>query len=390
MLHVVHYPVFGGPHNQVLRLDARLRAKGVETVAVVPDAPGNAAERLRGGGVRTYQIRLGRLRATRDPRVHLHFLAGYPGDVRRLRRIIRRERIDVVQIAGVTNAQAAIAARLEGRPIVWQILDTRLPRPPLVLAMCPVIGLADVVMSTGLDVARSHPGFQRIRDRVISFYPPVDTERFAPNPAARPRAREQWAVEDDVQVVGCVANMNPQKGIVELVQAFAKVHRRMPATVLVVVGAEHETHAAYSAAVRAEIKQLGLRLGRDVVLPGPTDDVAAALVGFDVFLFTPDARGEGISTTVLEAMSVGLPVVVGGVGGLTSAIDQDVDGCLFPQDDLDRAADLVISLLSDGARRERMSGAARARALRDFSLEASSSSHREAYEWALSAWVRRH
>ena len=46
VLAVIHYPTFGGPHNQVTGLDAALRDRGIETVAVLPDEPGNAVGRL--------------------------------------------------------------------------------------------------------------------------------------------------------------------------------------------------------------------------------------------------------------------------------------------------------------------------------------------------------
>lgn len=43
----LHYPVFGGPHSQALRLAAPLGRLGVRTVVLLPDEPGNAAGRLR-------------------------------------------------------------------------------------------------------------------------------------------------------------------------------------------------------------------------------------------------------------------------------------------------------------------------------------------------------
>src|SRR5438552_3354462 len=69
-LFVIHYPVFGGPHNQALRLAAPLAAAGWETVVLLPDEPGNSADRLREAGLEVVTAPLSRIRATRDVRRH--------------------------------------------------------------------------------------------------------------------------------------------------------------------------------------------------------------------------------------------------------------------------------------------------------------------------------
>ena len=222
VLHVVHFPVFGGPHNQALRLARPLAARGFETLVVVPDEPGNAAERLRAGGVEVREMQLHRLRATTNPRVQIKFVAGLLPEVRRLRKLIRTEGIDIMQIGGLVNPHAAIAARLERVPIVWQLLDTRAPRLVAMAAMAWVRELADVVMSTGVAVAEGHPGYPAIADRVILFYPPVELERFAPHPELRAEVRSAWGIPESAIVVGCVANINRQKGIIELVRGTGR------------------------------------------------------------------------------------------------------------------------------------------------------------------------
>ena len=95
---VIHYPMFGGPHNRVLRLHRGLARRGWHTVTVVPDEPGNAAQRLRAGGIDVVEIPLRRFRASRDPRTHLGFALRFAGDVGRIRRQIRDRDIDLVVV----------------------------------------------------------------------------------------------------------------------------------------------------------------------------------------------------------------------------------------------------------------------------------------------------
>jgi hypothetical protein len=127
LLSVIHYPVFGGPHNRNLRLHGPLSNNGVRTTVLLPDEPGNATGRLRAAGLDVIECRLGRLRNTRNPWLLAQILSQFPGDIARIREVIRTRKIDLVQINGLVNPHAAFAARAEGIPVVWQILDTYAP-----------------------------------------------------------------------------------------------------------------------------------------------------------------------------------------------------------------------------------------------------------------------
>lgn len=379
VLFVVHFPVFGGPHNQAALLAAPLRAAGWETVVLLPNEPGNAAEMLRASGVEVVTMPLHRLRASPDPRRFLGFALGFLPEVRAIRRLIREARIDLVQIGGLVNPHAAIAARREGIPIVWQLLDTRAPWPVAVVAMAFVRRLADVVMSTGRSVAAAHPGSAAIQDRLVPYFPPVDVDLFRPRKGERGVLRAEWGISDDAPVIGCLANINPQKGIVDLVRAFALVRDRLPDARLVLVGAEYPTHTAYSAEVRAAMASASLLEGRDVIFLGSRLDREVTLAGFDVFAFAPVPRGEGITTAVLEAMASGLPVVTTAVAGLAEAIDDRVDGRLVAPLDAPALADAIIEVLADPDSAARMGAAARDRAVAQFATARSVKAHLEAY-----------
>ena len=93
-------------------------------------------------------------------------------------------------------------------------------------------------MSTGVAVAKAHPGYRGFADRVIPFFPPVDLERFAPHPELRAEVRSAWGIPETAPVVGCVSNINPQKGIVELVRAFAGARSGQADTRLVLANAK--------------------------------------------------------------------------------------------------------------------------------------------------------
>lgn len=383
VLSVIHFPVFGGPHNLARRLASPLEDHGWETLVLLPDEPGNAAQLLRDEDVDVVTMPLGRLRASTDVGTQMRFVTGAAAQIWAIRRLIRDRRIDLVQVAGLVNPHAAIAARLEGVPVVWQLLDTRAPRPVAVASMAFVEQLADAVMSTGAAVAQAHPRYGAIRDRLVTFFPPVDTDLFRPMPESRAETRTAWGVPADAPVIGCVANINPQKGIVELVEAFGLARRAIPDARLVVVGAEYATHKGYSARVREVIRDLGLEEGRDVIFPGARFDHQFALAGFDCFAFAPIPRGEGITTAVLEAMASGLPVVCTSVAGLPEAVKDGESGRLVPPGDRSAMANAIVGLLTDPRCVADLGDAARSRAIRLFATSRCVERHLLAYDTAV-------
>jgi glycosyltransferase involved in cell wall biosynthesis len=380
VLAVVHYPVFGGPHNQILRLAGPLRAHGVETIALLPREAEATAARLRDAGITVVTTGLHRLRASKHPGPNLAMLLSFPREVLAIRGVIRRLGIDVVQIGGMVNPHAAFAARIAGRPVVWQLVDVGTPRPVATVAMLLVRALAAVVMSSGRTVVARAPFGRGIR-RMVPYLPPVDTELFRPRPERRAPARRALGVPEDVPVVGCVANINREKGITDLVEAFGLVHAEVPDARLVLIGAEHDTQRSYASAIRARIGELGI--GDRVHFVGERSDLPDLLPAFDVAVLA--SRSEGTPTVLMEAMSTGAPVVATDVGGVAEIVSDGVSGTLVPPGDPVAFASAIVRILRDRELAARMSRAARERAVADFAIEASLRSHLRAYELARTA-----
>lgn len=387
---VVHYPIFGGPHNQALRLAEPLHRRGWNTLVVIPDEPGNAAERLREGDLPVLQMPFHRVRAIPDPRLQARTALSFPGEVDRIRRTIREHNVDVVLIGGLINPHAAVAARREGVPVVWQLLDTRPPMPLRRAIMPLVTRLADAVMSTGIEVARVHPGAQAFGDRLLPYYPPVDTRAFSPDPARRASARAELGVPEGACLIGTVANLNPQKGHEYLIRAAALVHRTGPDLAVRILGAHTPTQSAYGDAVRAEAAALGLLENGRLSFVDPGSRVAELLPAFDLFLLTSVPRSEGVPTVILEAMACGLPVVATDVGAVREVVEDGVTGFVVPPLDTEAIARATRRLLDDPALRTRMGEVARRRAVERYDVEVCAATHVRAFETAIAHHRRRH
>jgi glycosyltransferase involved in cell wall biosynthesis len=389
LLYVIHYPFFGGPQNQALRTAGPLSERGIATSVVLPDEPGNAAERLRAAGIEVIPLPLHRLRAIRSPVLQARFLADLPREVMALRRLIRERSIDVVQVGGLVNPHAAIAARLEGVGVVWQILDTLAPMVLRRLLMPWVLTLADVVMTTGVGVARVHPGATGLGSRLVPFYPPVDTSVFRPDPGRRAAARDELCVPSGAPLVGTVANLTPQKGLEHFVTVADELHASWPDVRFVILGSALETHGAYEATIHRMVRESAAGKAGALRIVDPGMRVSELLPAVDVFLLTSVPRSEGVSTTVLEAMAAGIPVVSTDVGALSEVVVDGVTGRIVAPLDDAAMVEAVAPLLGDAEARVRMAAEARRRATELYDVEVCADTHLRAYRLAAARAGRR-
>jgi glycosyltransferase involved in cell wall biosynthesis len=381
VLFVIHYPVYGGPHNEALRLAPWLKARGVDLVILLPDEEGDAAPRLRDAGLNVVTRPLHRLRVTTDPRIHLRYLGTMRRETRMIRRLIEREGIDVVQVGGLVNPHAAMAGRSAKVPVVWQVVDTRPPRFMRIGLMPLVMRLADAVMFNGKKLIELHGDPSRPGIAVIPYYPPVDTDKFVPSPELRRETRERFGIPQDAFVAGTVANLNPQKGIEYFVRAAISIHRARPDSWFLLVGPKYETHAEYAAMIEDEIDRSGVPKERFVFTGGVTD-VESYYPAMDVQMITSIPNSEGTTTTSLEAMACGVPVIATNVAAVGELVEDGVTGILVPPEDPAALSEAVLKLRSDEALGDRLIEGGRRRVLERHSKDAAIRPYLEAYESA--------
>ncbi len=363
ILSIVHSATFGGPHNQALQLHRVLAEEGGARLTVVlPDEPGDAADRLRAAGLAVIQLPLLRPRASRHQQGLLSLVARYPGQIGRLRRLIEDEAVDVVEVHGLLNVDGALAGRLAGRGVIWQLIDTRPPRSLRWLVMPVVLVLADLIMTTGRAVAHQYPGAWLRPSRLVPFVPPVAplSVPSGEREAIRTRTRKTMAVPDHHLLVASVGNLNPQKGFESLIDAVAAVGKRAtPSDVqLRVRGAVQAGHEDYAEELRAHAVAQGLvpeTVGVFEAATGPTELLVAA----DVFALASRPRSEGLPTVVLEAMAAGVPVVATDVGSTAEVVHDEVNGLLVGPDDSGALARALDTLVDDATTRHRLGGAGR-------------------------------
>ncbi len=382
VLSVLHYPVFGGPHNRNAKVGAILSSQGVDTLLLLPFDAIEAASRVEKAGCKTLRIPLTRLRKTFHPAKYVRFIHAFRRNIIEIRRIIRKNDIDVVVINGLMNPHAAIAAAREGVPVVWQILDSF---PPAIIRriMRPLLKrYASVIMCTGARVACDHLGKHNLDKPVVLFYPPVDLERFNPQPRIREAARAELGFCKSDVVVGNVANVNPMKGHLTFVRAAAAARKVNQNLRFVIFGQTYENHKLYMERLMMEASKLGLRLGKDWQIVNPKMRVSELAQALDIYWLTSEPRSEGISTSAEEAMTLGLPVISTETGSMDEIVRHGENGFMVAPYDVESICHYTLALVKDSSLRDKMGDAARRFALDHFAAEKCAALHLRAYRIA--------
>ena len=147
-----------------------------------------------------------------------------------------------------------------------------------------------------------------------------------------------WFDDDGPPVVLTIGRVHPQKNLAGLIDAAALAMERTPLRLMIVGSGDSERVAALTA--RAE----ALGIGAAVSFAGETDNVFAWLNRAELFVLA--SHWEGSSTALLEALSVGAPVVATRqAGDARFVLDEGRYGALADADDpRSIAAAIVVQL----------------------------------------------
>lgn len=378
ILHLFANYKWTGPADPAIRAAARLRALGLDVTfaqGIVTHRGGEhrMAEELARAGV---PVVVGL-----ELRKHFH-LGALLRDVRALRRVIARDRCDLLHChLPADHLIAALAVRGLPQPpaIVRSLYD---PEPPprglrsraafraTFGAIAPTRAAADgVIAGYGLPPGR------------LLLQPPVTEPRRLDGPDLR----AAWGLDGRHRVVGITARIQPHRRF-DLLWATARaVVDAVPHARFVLLGRGNERD------VREHVTEPIARLGLQghVVLPGYQKGAAydAALRTLDAFLFLVPGS-DGTCRAVCDAMAFGRPVVSTRAGILPELVASPRAGETpgHACDDTPAAlAAALVRYLRDDALRARDGAAALRRAREDMDPVAAARRTAALYQQALSA-----
>ena len=198
------------------------------------------------------------------------------------------------------------------------------------------------------------------REKLFSIYNGVDFSR--PLSAMR-KNRAAWfsargfSVSEDAVLVGAVLRPSPVKDLPTLLRGFSSAREKDSRLTLALAGISPEA-----------LRDVGSE-NLDGVLPlGWVEDMDAFYASVDFLALT--SRSETFPYALTDGARYSLPAVASAVGGVPSLVRHGETGLLFPAGDDGALAEGILRLAGDTALRLRLGEAARERAERLFSLEA--------------------
>ncbi|MGB7296735.1 MAG: glycosyltransferase family 4 protein [Candidatus Aminicenantales bacterium] len=162
--------------------------------------------------------------------------------------------------------------------------------------------------------------------------------RQVPMTAEIARRRNELGGEPGRPLVGTVARLHRQKGIIHLLRACRRILEAVPLASIAIVG-----DGPQAGRLKREARRLGL--GQRCLFLGAREDATSLMALFDIFVLP--SLWEGLPFVLVEAAALGKPIVATAVDGVPEILENGRTGFLVLPGDPEALAGAVIRLLRD-------------------------------------------
>ena len=269
---------------------------------------------------------------------------------------------------------SGIAGRLLNIPMIWHVRET-IQDVAAYDNLLARLSSAIICVSNSVKIKRFEKFGHRIINKIHVAYNGVDTQRFTGNPSAGKKMRQKLDI-GTCTLFGIVGNIIPLKGQDFFLRGLALARKNRPDLAVKAIFLGRFLDPEYKRLL--DRLTVNLNLQGDVIFNGYSDDIATYLAAVDVFAL-PSQR-EGCSRAMLEAMSVGLPVIASKISEIQEAVNPGGNAILVNYGDVTQMAAAIIELSENKKLREFMGEANRKRAKAFFSMNSHVDSIQRIYE----------
>jgi glycosyltransferase involved in cell wall biosynthesis len=344
IMEMIDKPSLGGGQTALLLLAENLDRSRFE-VAISSGGDGPLADQARQKGITYIPISLGK-------RLSL-------GPLKEIAAVLREHKIDILHThGGIAGLYGRSAARRARTPAVVHTLhgihylhyrNPFLRRLYVLLERRWSRSTDRLILVCQSDFRQARKHRLASEEKMIVILNGTDVRMdVAADDIARLRGELAWP--SGRPVVGTVARLHRQKGVVSLLRAAPKILSAYPEARIAVVG-----DGPKGGSLRREAQRLNLE-DRFLFL-GERKDAALVLSLFDIFVLP--SLWEGLPFVLVEAAALGKPIVATAVDGVPEMLEDGKTGLLVPPNDASALAGAVIRLLGDRDEARRLGETAR-------------------------------
>ena len=191
----------------------------------------------------------------------------------------------------------------------------------------------------------------------------IDTSEFSPNDKDRNSLRDSLGIREGEFLLMTSGSISKEKGHHIAVEALNKLLKENINLKLLIVG-----DGEYQASLSGLIDKFGLN--DNVILTGfiPNKSISEYYNAADIYLI-PTLRAEGLPFALIEAMSIGLPIIASKVGGIPDVVGNGKEGLLINPGDTNDIVSKILTLLRDADLRRELGVKARRKVLNELNSE---------------------
>lgn len=193
----------------------------------------------------------------------------------------------------------------------------------------------------------------------------IDVDAFQPDKINTKSIREKYGIPENVNILFVPRRLTEKNGVKYPSLALPKVLEKHPNTLLMYAGTGEQFEK-----IQEIIKQNNLSNNVKMLGSVPHEEMMGLYALSDIVL-VPSVYSHGVeeatSISALEAMGSGSPVIAGAVGGLKEIFENDVDGILVKEKDVDNLSNAIIRILDDPEFGKKLAINARVKVEREYS-----------------------
>jgi len=308
-LQIIHTLGHGGAENTFRWLAWALRKEGVDVIAAIPQVDNPGGENWIAPALDELDV----------PFVTFDKKGSPVQTLRNIRATIERVRPDIVHSHLLdSNFYSSLACKLLSIPhISTEHGDVSFNRTPVSRIKYAVISLCSRFIVCVSDAVKEKTNnFVFMQNKLITIHNGIRFMESSPS-----SFREEFKIPALSILIGNIGNLYPVKGQKYLVRAFAGLLLSSAVDAyLVLIGRGAELDQ-----LQGLVDELDIPKGR-VIFTGFRNDIENILNAID--LYVQPSLSEGHPIAVLEAMSLGIPVIATAVGGIPEIIGENRFGTL--------------------------------------------------------------